>query len=221
MSKAFIFDMDGVLVNTEQVWFEHEGNFLDKLFGREISQKIGDTVGVSLLDIYRKAKGFGFNKSLEEVQGIWDETAFRVYDKAIITQDTDKLMEFLISNNFIIGLVSASKMSWINKVLPRLPFKNSIASIISLEHELDLSLRPKPSPDKYMEMMKRLKTDPGDSIILEDSNTGIIAATSSGAFTIGFTQNLLNGYKQIDITDAKANNMKEVIEIVRNWLEFN
>jgi beta-phosphoglucomutase-like phosphatase (HAD superfamily) len=221
MSKSFIFDMDGVLVNTEQVWFENESDFLDKLFGKEIGQKIGDTIGVSLLDIYAKAKGFGFNKSLEEVQKVWDETAFRVYDKAVITPGTDKLMEYLIKNNFKIGLVSASKMSWINKVLPRIPFRNSITSIIALEQGLDLNLRPKPNPDKYIEMMKILEVNSAKSIILEDSNSGIQAAVSSGAYTISISQNLISGYQQINIADAKANNMEEVTEIVKDWLKLN
>ena len=45
MNKAFIFDMDGVIVDSEKTWLEYENNLLEKILGNEIVDKIGDTVG--------------------------------------------------------------------------------------------------------------------------------------------------------------------------------
>jgi beta-phosphoglucomutase-like phosphatase (HAD superfamily) len=219
MSKAFVFDMDGVLINSEEAWFKFEPDFLDNLFGEKISQEIGDTIGIPLSVIYDKAKSFGFKKPLEEIQAIWDETAFRVYDKATITPDTDKLMEYLIGESFKIGLVSASKTSWINRVLPRLPFAKNITNVLSLDEGFHPNLRPKPSPDGYLEMMKIMNVSPNNTIILEDSNAGIKSAVDAGAYTISLSQNLISGYKQIDLANAKAKNMLEVIGVVSNWLK--
>lgn len=56
--------------------------------------------------------------------------------------------------------------------------------------------------------MENLGSQPSMTIILEDSNSGIASAKAFGAFTIAFTQNLVQGYKQIDI-DAKAKNMEK------------
>ena len=205
--------MDGVIVDSEKAWEKYESNFLQKLVGKELSEKIGDTIGMSVNTAYDRAKAFGFLMSREDFQSKYDETAFRMYDKANISAGIDILVDFLIKNNFKLGLVSSSATSWINKVLQRLSFANKFESIISLNERLDL--RHKPHPDGYIEIMKVLDSEPSSTIILEDSNRGIESAKASGAFTIAFTQNLVHGYKQIE-GNAKANNMEEVIRIIKN-----
>ena len=213
MNKAFIFDMDGVIVDSEKAWVKYDNDFLDKLLGKKLAKKIGDTIGVSVRVIYEKAKALGLEMPREEFQSAYDKTAFSVYDKATITSDIDSLVDFLIKNNFRLGLVSSSATSWIGKVLPRMSFADKLESIISLNDRLDL--KPKPSPDGYIETMKNLGSQSSSTIILEDSNSGITAAKASGAFTIAFTQNLVDGYKQIE-GDTKADNMEEIIEIIKN-----
>ncbi|MDO8621406.1 MAG: HAD family phosphatase [Candidatus Levybacteria bacterium] len=214
MNKAFIFDMDGVIVDSERTWRKYAKDFTEKLFGKELKLKIGSLIGVSVNSSYDKAKAFGFKMKREEFQGIFDKTAFRMYDMANITAGIDALVGFLIRNNFKFGLVSSSATSWISKVLQRLSFADKFESIISLNERPDL--KPKPDPDGYVETMRNLGSEPSSTIILEDSNSGITAAKASGAFTIAFTQNLVDGYQQIN-ADSKANNMEEVIEIIKDY----
>jgi len=76
MNKAFIFDMDGVLINDEALWMKYEVTLFDELFGKEISAQIGDTVGVSSKTIIEKAKSLGFDKSVEDTFRKWDDVAF-------------------------------------------------------------------------------------------------------------------------------------------------
>ena len=45
MKKAFLFDMDGVIVNSEVTWSKHGADFAPNLFGKDVYAKIGDTVG--------------------------------------------------------------------------------------------------------------------------------------------------------------------------------
>lgn len=215
MNKAFIFDMDGVIVNSENAWRKYESGFFEKLLGKEMSDKVGNTIGLTVNTIYDKARSFGFSMPKEEFQNINDRTAFTIYDRADITLGIDSLIKILIKNNFKLGLVSSSATSWINKVLQRLSFADKFESIISLNERPDL--KPKPNPDGYVETIRNLGAQPGSTIILEDSNSGIAAAKASGAFTIAFTQNLVKGYKQID-ADSKADNMEEVIKIIKNHL---
>lgn len=218
MNKAFIFDMDGVIVDSEKTWIKYNNDFLDKLLGKKLAKKIGDTIGVSVRVIYKKAKALGLEMPREKFQSVYDKTAFNVYDKATITPGIDSLIDFLIKNNFKLGLVSSSAISWIGKVLPRISFANKLESIVSLNERLDL--KPKPNPDGYFETMKNLGSQPTSTIILEDSNSGITAAKASGAFVIAFTQNLVHGYKQIE-ADSKANTMEEVVEIVKERPRIN
>jgi HAD superfamily hydrolase (TIGR01509 family) len=219
MSKAFIFDMDGVLVNSEQVWIKYENNLLERILGKDLSQQIGSTIGISVNSVYDKAKALGFSMAREDFQKLYDDVALVVYKKVVITKGVSELVEFLVKEDFKIALVSSSAQSWINQVLLRIDFKDRFKIITSVNDRRDL--KPKPNPDGYLETIQRLQTTPDKTIIIEDSNAGITAAKASGAFTIAFTQNLLDGYRQIDIADAKANNMQEVIGTVKDWLKFN
>lgn len=145
MNKAFIFDMDGVLVDSESSWIPYEKTFLPQLFGEEIFNKIGDTVGISASAIYDKAKQFGFSMDKEEYFLIYDKQAEIVYAKSTITPGLDKLTKKLFDLHFKLGIVSASRQSWINMVLPRLPFKDKLSHVESLSQHPQL--RPKPFPD--------------------------------------------------------------------------
>jgi HAD superfamily hydrolase (TIGR01509 family) len=212
MNRAFIFDMDGVIVDSETTWLKNESDSLEKILGKELAGKIGDTTGLSVKSVYEHAKELGFSMPYEKFQEIYDVVAFRVYDHAAITSDIEKLVEFLVSQQFKIGIVSSSPLSWINKVLSKVAFKDDITEILSINERDDM--KHKPHPDGYLEMMHTLNTSPAQTIILEDSNRGINSAKASGAFTIAFTQNLVPGYKQFP-ADAKADTMQEVIEIIK------
>lgn len=205
--------MDGVIIDDEEVWKKYKDDSLKKILDEAISKKIGNTIGMSVNSQYDAARELGFEMSREEFQKIYDKAASGIYRKAEITPGIEELAKVLIRNNFKLGLVSSSAMSWIHKVLPRLSFANKFESVISLNERFDL--KPKPNPDGYIMTMESLMSQPSSTIILEDSNSGIASAKASGAFTIAFTQNLIKGYKQIE-ADAKANNIREVIVIVRN-----
>ena len=204
--------MDGVLVNSENTWEDYEHDFLDKLLGRELTEKIGDTVGVGVGAIYEKALKFGFVMTRQSFQDAYDQMAFKVYDESNLTSGLDKLVKFLTEEKFKLGLVSSSPLNWVHKILPKLSFKSQLEVVISLDK--NDALKSKPEPDGYREAMKVLGATPKTTIILEDSNTGIASGLASGAFTIGFTPNLVRGYKQIE-ADATAENVVEVIEIVK------
>lgn len=204
--------MDGVLVDSEKAWFEYENDFLDRFLGKEISTQIGDTIGMSVRTVYEKATELGFKMSREEFQRLYDLTAFSVYDRAHITPNVNRLGNYLIDNGYKLGLVSSSATSWIEKVLPRISFGQKFESIISINERLDL--KPKPDPDGYLETMRALGSGKSSTIILEDSNSGIAAGKASGAFTIGFQGNLVDGYKQTG-GDAYAKTVDDILQIVK------
>lgn len=212
-NKAFIFDMDGVLVDSERSWEKVDKDFLDRILGKDISKKIGSTIGFGVSSIYEKAKNFGFVMDPHKFQSLYDEIAFEVYDRSTITPNVEDLSTFLLSNNFKIGLVSSSPTSWIDHVMKRISFGNKFKTIVSLNDHPNLAT--KPAPDGYLEAMKELDSTPSTTIVLEDSNPGIKSAKKSGSYTIGFRGNIVPGYIQ-DEADIYADHMLEVIEIIKN-----
>lgn len=215
MNKAFIFDMDGVVIDSENSWEKYGGNFLQNLLGKEITEKIGDTIGMTVNTIYDIAVENGFSIDRKDYYKLYDKRAAYVYSKSQLTPGIENLAAKLISLGFKIGLVTSSRSIWANNVLPRLSFVDDIDCTISINDRNDL--KPKPAPDAYLESIEKLGATPQSTIILEDSNSGIKAAKAAGAYIIGFKQNLIPGYVQKG-ADVYAENMEEVISIVNRFL---
>ncbi|OGG67630.1 hypothetical protein A3C21_00845 [Candidatus Kaiserbacteria bacterium RIFCSPHIGHO2_02_FULL_59_21] len=214
MSKAFIFDMDGVLVDSERAWGEEEQLLLEEMFGSDIARDVNQTLGVSIGTTFEKAKTMGESISYEAYLKRYDAAALKILARAEITPKTDTLVARLKARGYRIGLVSSSPRAWIDKVLSRLTFSGAFDHVESLfEHpELD----PKPAPDGYLDACRELGVAPEDTVVLEDSNPGITAAKAAGCFVIGFRGALPALYEQIG-ADAYADTMEKVIDIVTSF----
>ena len=210
--KAVIFDMDGVLIDTEKHWVQLEDAFLENLLGKEVAAKLGNTTGISIQNIYKKAVELGHIGSQKDFEDAFDVKAQEIYRKADISAGTVDLIEKLLEHNFKIGIVSASPLSWIQIFLDRVPFGNSFDIIISLHERSDLS--HKPHPDGYNAAMKNLGVLPSETHILEDSNPGIAAAKASGAYVIALEEHLVPGYMQSSDAHSKAKRMADVWSII-------
>jgi len=212
MNKAFIFDMDGVLVDSERAWNSDEIRLLRAMFGSAIADQIHETiVGTSLRDTYARARELGATMPYEEFLRRYDEAVHAVYARAHIADRLEPLGNKLIALGFKLGIVSSSPRSWIEKVLPYIPFRERLEAIISITDTPEL--KGKPDPDGFLEAFKTLDADPKRSFVLEDSNVGIAAGKASGAFTIGYRGNLVEGYQQTG-ADVYADTMDEVAQIV-------
>ncbi len=210
-NRLFVFDMDGVLVASEKSWIEDEADFYVKLFGKNIAGALGDLVGCSIEEIYRKAKALGSDVTRQEHDRRNDETGIRVLNRCPISQGVDDLVDYLVKNQWQIGLLSSSPMHWIEQVTNRLLWRNQLSIVLSLNAHKEL--RPKPAPDGYLHLLKTLHADPKQSVALEDSNPGIASAHAAGLFTIGYREHLPVGYEQ-DGADVVVGNMMDVLTIV-------
>ena len=216
MNKAFIFDMDGVLINSEPVWDELERTRLSKFFGADIFARMGSFVGIGVSDVIERATSLGAVFEPAEYLKIANEMAQEVYARSPVTRDVDVLAQKLLDMGFRLGLVTQSPQRWLNQVLPRLPFKDALGIVISLyEHP---ELKRKPNPDGYLSAIKTLDAEPAHSIVLEDSNLGIASGKTAGAYVIGYRGNLPRGYEQ-EGADAYADTMEDVIVLVERFIQ--
>lgn len=211
-NKAFIFDMDGVIINSESTWEKNENNFLSDIVGKDIYEKIKtELLGSTTLMIYDLARQNGFTMEKGLFFRKYDEQAIKVYSQSELTKDIDLLIEKLLALNFKIGLVTASRKLWIDQVLPRLKKKQAFEYILSLGERADL--KPKPSPEGYLEAMKKLNSTPNKTIILEDSNKGLLSAKASGALTICLREHLPTNHIS-EVADMYVDNLEGLIKIL-------
>ena len=91
MQKAFLFDLDGVLINNELVWEQYKKVLYEKYFGAEVTQKIGSTLGINMEGIYERAVALGARFQKQELFDAFFETARSVYAEAPLTKNLDEL----------------------------------------------------------------------------------------------------------------------------------
>lgn len=211
VNKAILFDFDGVIIDSESLWEKIEARMHQKVFEPDVYRQLGSTIGLSIDSIHDKAVACGSKVEKEVLVGEFYDRAPEVYTKAPLTPGIDTVGKTLNDLGYTIGIVSASPRTWIDIALDRTAFKNHVEKIISLYDRTDLP--HKPAPDGYLEAMRFFKATPANTVILEDSNTGIRSAKASGAHTIRFTQNLVQGYVQVD-ADSTAHSLDDVVVIL-------
>ncbi|MEK7592777.1 MAG: HAD family phosphatase [Patescibacteria group bacterium] len=209
--RVFVFDLDGVLVASEKMWLETETRFLHDIFGDGIANKIGDTVGMSVGEIYKKAVLFGTTFDKGEYDRLCLEAAKRVYSKCPISDGVDELVAYLLKIKWTLALLSGSPMSWIDQVACRLKWKDKLTKIVSLNEHTEL--RMKPYPDGYQFLIQDLGAQAEDCVALEDSNPGIASAKAAGLYTIGYREHLPVGYEQQG-ADICVNTMQEIVSML-------
>jgi HAD superfamily hydrolase (TIGR01509 family) len=178
---AVVFDLDGVLVDSEQVWNaareqlvrERGGTWHERatadmmgMSSKEWSQYMHDRLGVPM-----------------EPAAINDEVVQRVasiYEEGLplLPHAAETVRE--LAARWPLGLASSSNRPIIELVLERSRLKPCFAAIVSSE-EVE---RGKPAPDVYLAVARALGVDPKDCVAIEDSTNGIKSAVAAGMRTI-------------------------------------
>lgn len=182
MAKAIIFDLDGVLVDSREIHFNALNLALSDIDQKfVISQQEQSNIFEGLttrskLSILTQIKGL----SRDEHDAIWESKQH--YSSAMFASvSSDKelvsLFKLIKSNNIKIGVASNSIRSTLDGCLKALGVYQYVDYSLSNEDVKN----PKPNPEIYFKCMDYFMAEPEDTVIFEDSNIGIAAATASDA----------------------------------------
>jgi HAD superfamily hydrolase (TIGR01509 family) len=180
MNNAFIFDLDGVLVDSKKIHFNSLNLALSEINkAYVISEKEQSEIfeGLSTkakLDIISYSKGLPkeFHNIIWEKKQSYSSEMFKVFDK---DEDLIKLFKLIKAFNIKIGVASNAIRETVVGSLKSLGIHDFIDYALSNE---DVS-NPKPNPEIYKTMMSLLGSSPEKTIIFEDSDIGQAAAKGS------------------------------------------
>ena len=183
--KAFIFDLDGVIVDTAKYHFKSWKIIAEK-FGFELSKTQNQLLkGVSREESLDRILSWGgisidrFEKKkyLEKKNELYKEFINNLSQMDILP-GVNKLIDFAKIKKIPIALGSASKNA--NQILDKLEIKNKFKVII----DGNLTTKSKPHPEVFLKGAQILGVNPKEVIVFEDSIAGVEAANKAKMISV-------------------------------------
>ena len=175
--QAVLFDMDGLLVDTEPLWFDVELEVMAKLGGEwtqaDQSAVLGSPSAMAARYMIQRS-GAGTDPA-EVVRWMDDGIVRRVREQVTILPGAVALLGDLHAAGVPCGLVSASVRRMVDAVLARVGAAHFAVTISG-----DDVSRNKPDPEPYLKAIAALDADPSRCVVLEDSPNGVAAGLAAG-----------------------------------------
>ncbi|PKQ68994.1 hypothetical protein BZG01_01415 [Labilibaculum manganireducens] len=178
MIKAVIFDMDGLLINSEPFWQESETKVFsslgldvnNKMFEQFMGKRIDEVVEV----MYKMTPWNHVSKG-KVTEDIVENVIRLVLEKGACLDGVNKTLKNLQQASFKIGLASSSKMRIISAVLEKLQLQDYFEVVHSAEFEK----YGKPHPQVFITTAELLGIHPSECVVFEDSLNGVISALAA------------------------------------------
>ena len=204
--KGFIFDLDGVIVDTAKYHFL-AWKRLAKSIGVDFTEEQNEQLkGVSRVKSLEKILVWG-NKSISEdefmeLMALKNDdylSYINSMDEAEILPDVPKILNFLAQRNQPVALGSASKNARI--ILEKVNLKSKFDAIVDGNNVQ----KAKPNPEVFIKAAELLEIDPKDCVVFEDSVAGVQAANIAGMVSIG-----IGDKKVLEKADYVFNDFTEI-----------
>ncbi|WP_207737618.1 HAD family phosphatase [Clostridium sp. D43t1_170807_H7] len=176
--KAVIFDMDGVIFDTEMVYLKVWSEVFEK-YGYKMTKEIYASVLGTGRENVKKVflSNFGSDLPIDDMYIEKDENLAKEIEKGVpLKPGVCEILEYLKENNFKIALATSALSERAFKQLKQ-------ANIESFFHDIvcrDEVRETKPNPDIFLKAADKLSIRPEQCIVIEDSSAGIEAAFNAG-----------------------------------------
>ena len=177
MTEAVVFDMDGVIVDSEQVWDEVREQYADETGGSYSEQATRDMMGMSSFEWSRyMAETLGVPGLPEEINAAIVARMLERYGEAppLIPGAVDAVRR--VAARWPLAIASSSNPELIEVVLR----SAGIAELFPIAVSSQEVARGKPAPDVYLEAARRLGVAATSCAAVEDSHNGIRSAKAAG-----------------------------------------
>jgi HAD superfamily hydrolase (TIGR01509 family) len=175
--EAVVFDLDGVLLDSEQLWDAAREQLAEERGGRWHDRAQRDMMGMSSREWSRYMHDtIGLREPPEEINREVVQRLSDLYRERLPVIGGARAAVERLAARWPLGLASSSNRELIDLALELLGVRDLFEATVSSEEVAS----GKPAPDVYLEVARRLGVDPARTAAIEDSRNGILAAKAAG-----------------------------------------
>ena len=177
--KAVIFDMDGVIFDTEKVYLDIWIEVFEKYGYKMTKELYVNVMGTGRKNVIKTfLENFGDDLPIEKMYEEKDNQLFYILENQGIPlkEGVKELFSMLKEKNYKIALATSAKRERVEKQIKDKWLKESFDAIVCGD---DVE-KGKPSPDIFLKAAKKIDVEPENCFVVEDSPAGIKAAFSGG-----------------------------------------
>jgi len=210
--EAVVFDMDGVLIDSEPVHYDST-----RLLFEELGTRLNETVNNEFLgstdrhmfEVLRERYGLEttVDELIERRKVIYMEILER--DGLPWRDGVLELVAGLASSGYRLAVASSGLKRIIVHTLEDGGIDHYFEAVVSGD---EIS-KPKPAPDIYLEAARRLAIEPSRCLAIEDTDVGVRAAKAAGMFVIAFP-NSTTAAMDFGPADAIAQTTREILSLI-------
>jgi mannitol-1-/sugar-/sorbitol-6-/2-deoxyglucose-6-phosphatase len=209
MQQAVIFDMDGVIIDSEPLWQTAEQLVFETIGIQLTTAMCRQTIGLRTDEVIR----YWFDrqpwesKSLEQVEAeLLAEVEVLILAQGKAMAGLHAILELISKSNLRLAIASSSPKKLIQSVISKLSIDDYFESCYS---GFDVP-NGKPDPAVYLAAAAGLELDPQNCLAIEDSLVGIRSAKAAGMKVIAVPEPESYDNQKFDIADLKVRSLVEL-----------
>ena len=204
--EAVIFDMDGVIIDSELLHTKLERELLEE-YGGKISKEEHEAF-IGTTDYYMwstlKAK-FDLAPSVDELVKIKKKRFAQNMHKIRLVDNFYEFMLKLYNKKYALALASSNNRTNVDQIMQKFDLGQYIKVSISGEEVV----KSKPDPEIFLKAAQKLAVKPHHCLVIEDATAGVLAAKSAGMQCLGF-KNPNSGQQDLSKADLVVESFKEL-----------
>ncbi|MDP4120425.1 MAG: HAD family phosphatase [Bacillota bacterium] len=209
--KGAIFDLDGTLLDSMDVWRKLDIDFLGKR-GLEVPDDYVETI--TPMGFHEAAKytikRFGLDENPDDIVNEWYDMSIEIYSTSVaLKPNVKKYLDFLKKQGIKMAVATASHEKLFTPALNN----NGIFHFFDAFTTVNEVKRGKGFPDVYLKATEKIGLTPNDCVVFEDIYAGLKGAKDGGFFTVGVYDEYSSYEKSkiMEVSDLYINDFGELL----------
>lgn len=211
--KAIIFDMDGVIVDSEPLHFKVEKEIFEEFSGTfdpEFHKNFIGTPDITMWAAFKEQ--FNVDANIEHLLELKFDLFIQNLDQVPLIDGLEYLMSILSKEGYSLALASSNGRKVVDNIIEKFKLHRYLDFSISGDEVTN----GKPHPEIFLTVAKKFNIKPSECLVIEDSENGVKAAKAAGMKCIGY-KNPNSGDHDLSIADLIISNYSELnLETMKN-----